>query len=122
MMLKTARRPVQSLQFRSPSEQSLDMRFPRAVAGEEFDRYARAVWSQGQRWMELHWDRVTGAGLSMHDASEVLHGLAAAELGRPLHTQEVQLLGEMLHSAWLDAARSSSHSPEWDGTPNRPAA
>ena len=29
----------------------LDTRFPRAVAGEEYERYARAMWAHAQRWI-----------------------------------------------------------------------
>ena len=103
----TTRRQVRTLPFRSSTQGGPDTRFPRAVAGEEFDRYARVVWHQGQRWLRKHWHRVTGPDvLSMHDARETLRAAAAFDLSRRLYPQEEQLLSEVLHEAWNDASRT----------------
>jgi len=29
--------------------------FPRAVAGEQYARYAKSVWEYAQRWLTSHW-------------------------------------------------------------------
>lgn len=104
-MLMT-RRHAQTFSFRSSHEGGPDTRFPRAVPGEAFDRYARVAWHQGQRWMRKHWHRVTGPDVSsMHDAREALRSVAAFDLSRRLYPQEEQLLSEVLHQAWNDAPR-----------------
>lgn len=90
---------------RPSSEAELDSTFPRAIAGEEYDRYARAMWAQGQRWIHGHWPRVTGITASertMHDAADLLRALVAREVGRLLYPQEEQLLGELLHANWKE--------------------
>jgi hypothetical protein len=87
----------------------LDTRFPRAVAGEEYDRYARAMWPQAQRWIRKHWRRVSGGSLMMHDAREVLHSVASIDVSRRLYAQEEQLLTELLHSAWHDLGARDVH-------------
>ncbi|MDB4875983.1 MAG: hypothetical protein JWM41_2429 [Gemmatimonadetes bacterium] len=101
----TTRRHVQPIPFRSTNESGPDTRFPRAVAGEQFDRYARVVWSQGQRWVRKHWHRVSSADFTMHDARETLRSFAAIDLSRRLYPQEEQLLSEVLQEAWNDEMR-----------------
>lgn len=102
----TTRRTIRPVPFRSSHETGPDTRFPRAVAGEEFDRYARVAWRQGQRWLQKHWHRVSGPDiLSMHDARETLRSAAAVDLSRRLYPQEEQLLSDVLHEAWNDASR-----------------
>jgi hypothetical protein len=101
----TTRRHVQPLPFRSSNESGNETRFPRAVAGEQFDRYARVVWSQGQRWVRKHWHRVSGSELTMHDARETLRAYAAIDLSRRMYPQEEQLLSEVLQEAWQADAR-----------------
>jgi len=89
-----------SVALRRPSsEAELDTTFPRAIAGEEYDRYARAVWAQGQRWIHEHWPRAASER-TLHDARDLLRTLAAREVGRLLHPQEEHLLGELLHASW----------------------
>lgn len=101
----TTRRRVLPLPFRPSAESGPDSRFPRAVAGEEFDRYARVVWSQAQRFIRRNWYRVTGADVTMHDAREILRSVAAIDVSRRLYPQEEQLLSEVLQEAWNDPER-----------------
>ena len=101
----TTRRRVLPLPFRPSTESGPDSRFPRAVAGEEFDRYARVVWSQAQRFLRRNWYRVTGLDVTMHDARDILRSVAAIDVSRRLYPQEEQLLGEVLHEAWNDPER-----------------
>jgi hypothetical protein len=108
------RRNISPLPFRSNFESGPDTRFPRAVAGEEFDRYARVVWRQAQRWTHKHWHRVTAPDLTMHDAREVLRSFAAIDLARRLYPQEEQLLSEVLYETWRERPRP-------DITPEIPA-
>jgi hypothetical protein len=91
--------------FRPGTDSGPDLRFPRAVAGEEFDRYARVVYSQAQRWLHRNWHRVTGLDVTMHDARETLRSLAAHDVARRLYPQEEQLLSEVLQAAWNDPER-----------------
>ena len=93
-----------SVALRRPSSESeLDASFPRAVAGEEYDRYARSVWAQGQRWIQEQWSRI-GPERTMHDARDLLRTLAVREVARLLNPQEEQLLGELLHANWKERA------------------
>jgi hypothetical protein len=85
---------------RSAPPAPLDSRFPRAVPGEDYERYGRAMWAQGQRWVRQLSHLVAERSLSMHDARDVLRMAAMTELGRPLHAQEERLLGELLHADW----------------------
>ena len=101
---------------RPATEVTLDYHFPRAVAGEEYDRYARAVWPQGQRWIHEHWARVITAHGTMDDARETLRTLASSDLARDLNPQEEKLLGELLQVGWRDWAR-----PEGDVVPETAA-
>lgn len=94
------------------SETPLDTRFPRAVAGEEYERYARAMWPQAQRWIRKHWHRVAGGGLAIDDARDILRSVAAIDLARRLYAQEEQLLGELLLGAWHDLVGKRDVSPE----------
>jgi len=103
--MQTTRRRVIPLPFRPGNDSGPDLRFPRAVAGEEFDRYARVVWSQAQRWLRRNWHRVTGLDVTMHDARETLRAIAAIDVSRRLYPQEEQLLSEVLQEAWNDPER-----------------
>lgn len=93
------------------SDAPLDTRFPRAVAGEEFDRYARAMWPQAQRWIRKHWHRIT-ADLGVEEARERLRMLAMFDIGRRLYAQEEHLLGELLQTAWHDLRQRRDVAPE----------
>jgi len=77
-----------------------DSGFPRAVPGEDYERFGRAVWAQGQRWLRRVSPLVAERLPSMHDARDVLRTAAMTELGRALHEQEERLLGELLHADW----------------------
>jgi hypothetical protein len=94
------------------SEPPLDSRFPRAVAGEDYDRYARAMWPQAQRWIRKHWHRVAGGSIAMHDARDILRSVAGIDLARRLYGQEEQLLSELLQGAWHDLAGKRDVAPE----------
>jgi hypothetical protein len=98
--MRRTRRPVRSIRFRSATPMDVENRFPRAVRGEDFDRYARAMWQQSKSWMDRQWPRVAEAGLSMHAARDLLRSVAASELGRTLRVPEEQLLSVVLHETW----------------------
>ena len=85
---------------RSAPPAPLESGFPRAVPGEDYERYGRAMWAQGQRWVRQRWHLAAERSLSMHDARDVLRTAAMTELGRALHEQEERLLGELLHAHW----------------------
>jgi hypothetical protein len=89
---------------RSAPPAPLDNGFPRAVPGEDYERFGRAMWAQGQRWVRTVSHLIAERSLSMHDARDVLRGAAATELGRALHEQEERLLGELLHAEWTAAS------------------
>jgi hypothetical protein len=99
------RRPGQPLSFRSATVLVFDPHFPRSVAGEEYQRFARAMWRHAQHWMNRQWPRVTGPGASMHDAREALRTIATVELDRRLRLQEERLLSEVLFEMWTTRER-----------------
>lgn len=106
-------RRSQPISFRPMSSTApLDTRFPRAVAGEEYERYARAMWPQAQRWIRKHWHRVSGGEMTMHDARELLRSVACIDVARRLYSQEERLLGELVQSAWFDLAAQRDVAPE----------
>jgi hypothetical protein len=90
----------------------LDTRFPRAIAGEDYERYARAMWPQAQRWIRKHWHRVAGGLISMDDARDVLRSVAGIDVTRRLYSQEERLLSELLQTAWFDLAGKRDVAPE----------
>ena len=92
------------------SDTPLDTRFPRAVAGEEYERYARAMWAQAQRWIRKHWHRASG--LAMDDARDLLHAVAGIDLARRLYAQEERLLSEVFQGAWHDLSGQRDVAPE----------
>jgi len=94
------------------SDTPLETRFPRAVAGEEYERYARAMWPQAQRWIRKHWHRVAGGGLAMDEARDILRSVAGIDLARRLYAQEEQLLSELLQGAWHDLVGKRDVTPE----------
>lgn len=93
-------------------EQPLDTRFPRAVAGEEYQRYARAMWPQALRWLRKHMHRVTGGDVTMEDARDLLGSVASFDLARRLYPQEVRLLAELLQTNWPTGGRAPDVAPE----------
>lgn len=111
--MSTTWRRNQPIVFRPmSSEAPLETRFPRAVAGEEYDRYARAMWPQAQRWIRKHWHRVAGGDLHIDDARDILRSVAAIDLTRRLYAQEERLLGEILLAAWRDLSDRRDVVPE----------
>ena len=74
--------------------------FPRAVAGEQYPRYAKSVWTHAQRWLTSHWVHATKGATTVMDARLKLRALAATDLNRHLNEQEEQLLSEIVQSAW----------------------
>ena len=84
--------------------QALDTRFPRAIAGEEYDRYVRAMWPQAQRWIRKHWHRIAANELTIQDAQELLRCIAGIDVARHLYGQEERLITELLQIAWNDLA------------------
>ncbi len=106
-------RRTQPISFRPTTRETpLDTRFPRAVAGEEFERYARAMWPQAQRWIRKHWHRVAGGGIAIDEARDVLRAIASIDVARRLYAQEERLLGELLQGAWYDLAGQRDVAPE----------
>jgi hypothetical protein len=74
--------------------------FPRAVAGEQYSRYAKSVWTHAQRWLVSHWVHATKGAVTVMDARLKLRALAATDLNRHLNDQEEQLLSEIVQTAW----------------------
>jgi hypothetical protein len=73
-----------------------DARFPRAVAGEAYDRYARAAWRPANRWLARHAPRIIRYELSADEAGEMLRDVAEIDVARRLYPQEMRLIGELL--------------------------
>ncbi|HXT15838.1 MAG TPA: hypothetical protein VN706_09425 [Gemmatimonadaceae bacterium] len=94
----------------------LDSRFPRAIPGEDYERYARAMWPQSQRWIRKHRHRIANvakADLPVHEIQDVLRRLATIDLGRRLYGQEERLITELVQAAWHDlGGTSATPSPE----------
>ena len=89
-----------ALAFQSTAAVVVDDQFPAAVRGEDYDRYARAIWRQGERWFTLRAHQISRDVVGMHESREMLSAAAARELGRSLHPQEERLLSELLHQSW----------------------
>ena len=83
-----------------------DVHFPAAVTGEQYERYAKAVWAQANRWLSVHWARAAERATTVLDVRQKLRAVAAVDINRHLYPQEEQLLSEIVHASW--AASSSS--------------
>jgi hypothetical protein len=83
-----------------------EIRFPAAVAGEQYERYAKSVWAQAHRWLALHWPQASERASTALDVRQRLRAVAATDINRHLYPQEEQLLSEIVHASW--AAGSSS--------------
>jgi hypothetical protein len=98
-----------------PVTANADSSFPRAVRGEDYSRYAAAMWSQGVRW--LSGEIAIASEDVTHHAYTVLRQAAVASVGRELYPQEQQLLSELIHREWdggIDArARSTPEIPSF---------
>jgi hypothetical protein len=102
----------QPIAYRPMSKEApLDSRFPRAVAGEDYDRYSRAIWPQALRWVRRHWHRVMDDDVTMHDALDILRSAAMIDLSRRMYPQEEQLLGALMQEFWHASARTTPVVP-----------
>jgi hypothetical protein len=87
-----------------------EIHFPAAVAGEQYERYAKAVWTKAQQWLAMHWARASERASTAIDVRQTLRSVAANDINRHLHPQEEQLLSEIVHARWAahDASSSSA--------------
>jgi hypothetical protein len=88
---------------RHPTAQSsapptLDARFPCAVRGEDYPRYAAAMWGQAVRWLRREIART--AEDVTQDAYTVLQAAAEGCVERDLYPQEEQLLSALVLREW----------------------
>jgi hypothetical protein len=83
----------------------IDSKFPPAVAGEDYERYRRSIWRQGERWFFRNTHRIARESIGMHQAHEVLWSVAARDLARGLSPHEERLLGELLQNEWATITR-----------------
>ena len=89
-------RASRSTPSRATDPASLDDEpFPRAVAGEDYDRYSRAMAKDADQWVVAHLSRLSGAAIEPQELGDRLRSAAVVELGRPLNTQEERLLSEV---------------------------
>lgn len=80
------------------AQRRLDARFPHAVRGEDYSRYAAATWGQAVRWLRR--EPVRGVEHTPHDVYAVLHAAAQRHLERDLYPQEEQLISELVQREW----------------------
>jgi hypothetical protein len=83
--------------------------FPAAVSGEQYERYAKAVWNQANRWLAVHWAHASERATTALDVRQILRSVAATDIHRHLYPQEEQLLSEIVHASWA-AAKSPDAS------------
>lgn len=93
------------LTFQSAATTIADSHFPPAVAGEDYERYFDAVWRQGERWFSRTSHQIARASIGMHEAREILSGVATRDLSRALYPQEERLLSELLQRGWTAVER-----------------
>ena len=89
----------------APSSPIVDSKFPPSVAGEDYERYRRSVWRQGERWFFRNTHRIARESIGMPEAHELLWSVAARDLTRGLHAHEERLLGELLQKEWATITR-----------------
>jgi hypothetical protein len=113
---RTPPMPLSRTQRRHPAcrpvaSHSPDACFPAAVRGEDYSRYAAAMWGQAVRWLRS--EVVDAIDDVTEDAYTVLLAAAAVSVERDLYPQEKQLLSELVHREWdtLVAERKRA-SPE----------
>jgi hypothetical protein len=94
--LLTKRRSFRSNLLRAATEPASDESFPRAVPGEDYDRYARAMAKHADQWLVAHLDRLSGVAIEAHELRERLRLAAVAEMRRELNAQEERLLSDVL--------------------------
>ena len=83
-----------------PPIAAAEARFPAAVAGEQYERYAKSVWTQANRWLSIHWARASEHATTALDVRQRLRAVAAVDINRHLNPQEEQLLSEIVHASW----------------------
>jgi hypothetical protein len=74
------------------------------VAGEQYERYAKSVWAQANRWLSSHWARASERATTALDVRQRLRAVAAVDINRHLYPQEEQLLSEIVHASWAAAS------------------
>jgi hypothetical protein len=89
-----------------------DEPFPRAVAGEDYDRYSRAMARDADLWVVAHLSRLSGAAIEPQELGDRLRSAAVVELGRPLNTQEERLLSEVVQRRLEAANPTEQIEPE----------
>ena len=100
----TNRRMPRPTPSRATDPDSLDDEsFPRAVAGEDYDRYSRAMAKHADQWVVAHLSRLSGAAIEPQELRDRLRSAAVVELRRALNTQEERLLSEVFQRR-LEAA------------------
>jgi hypothetical protein len=77
-------------------EPAHDESFPRAVAGEDYDRYARVMAKRAVEWLVAHVERLHGVAIDAEELRARLRGAAVTELRRELYPQEERLLSDLL--------------------------
>ena len=89
----------------APPVAAAEARFPAAVAGEQYERYAKSVWAQANRWLTVHWARASEHATTALDVRQRLRAVAAVDINRHLNPQEEQLLSEIVHASWAASSR-----------------
>ncbi|MEP6494746.1 MAG: hypothetical protein ABJF01_18820 [bacterium] len=108
--MRSTERPTRRVTGRpTRTDTAVDAHFPRAVPGEEYERFARAMWRQGERWFRRHANEIAGPEVAAGDARTTLASAAATDLGRPLYHQEENLLSELLQRLWHDPNKPAEH-------------
>jgi hypothetical protein len=93
-------------------EPAHDESFPRAVAGEDYDRYARAMARRADEWLVAHLERLHGVAIDADELRSRLRAAATTELRRELYPQEERLLSEVLQRRPDAGSASERVQPE----------
>jgi hypothetical protein len=120
--MTVSRLPRRHPTSRPTAPSSVDAAFPRAVRGEDYSRYAAAMWGQGVRWLRGEVAAAAAAQNVIPDVYTVLHAAAVACVERNLYPQEEQLLSELIQREWdaiaEDRGRGSPEIPAFLRRPN----
>jgi hypothetical protein len=109
----TKRRVSRPTPIRAPVPDAFeDESFPRAVSGEDYDRYARAMAKHADQWVVSHLSRLHGVAIEPHELRDRLRIAAGAELRRELNAQEERLLREVLQRHPEGANPTAHVAPE----------
>ena len=84
----------------APPPAAAEAHFPAAVAGEQYERYAKSVWAQAHRWLSAIGRALRSARPRRSTSDKRLRAVAAIDINRHLHPQEEQLLSEIVHASW----------------------